>query len=201
MRASLPQYIELRCRSAFSFLTGASLPEDLVDRAAALDYPALALGDRVQPLDLAQLHRARLQGIVEVTERACYAIRQHHRLGLEQRRQALAHIFQLLGWHSAFAAFKDALTNEIGEIEPGVLVPLFYAVNHTQALPGAPEAPDVAKPGTAATVETRCDISSAISKVYSPKTNSADGEPKRSGGAPAYPSRVRFQYSLSCSSS
>ena len=39
-------YIELRCRSAFSFLTGASLPEDLVARAADLGYPAIACGDR-----------------------------------------------------------------------------------------------------------------------------------------------------------
>jgi len=39
-------YIELRARSAFSFLEGAALPEDLVARAAELGYPALALGDR-----------------------------------------------------------------------------------------------------------------------------------------------------------
>ena len=39
-------YIELRCRSAFSFLDAASNPEDLIERAADLDYPALALGDR-----------------------------------------------------------------------------------------------------------------------------------------------------------
>jgi error-prone DNA polymerase len=39
-------YIELRARSAFSFLEGAALPEDLVARAAALGYPTLALGDR-----------------------------------------------------------------------------------------------------------------------------------------------------------
>ena len=39
-------YIELRARSAFSFLEGAAQPEDLVDRAAELGYPALALGDR-----------------------------------------------------------------------------------------------------------------------------------------------------------
>jgi error-prone DNA polymerase len=39
-------YVELRCRSAFSFLRGASLPEDLIDRAAALGHGALALGDR-----------------------------------------------------------------------------------------------------------------------------------------------------------
>jgi error-prone DNA polymerase len=40
------RYVELRARSAFSFLEGAALPEDLIDRAAALDYPAIALGDR-----------------------------------------------------------------------------------------------------------------------------------------------------------
>jgi error-prone DNA polymerase len=39
-------YVELRCRSAFSFLDGASLPEDLIARAAALGYDALALADR-----------------------------------------------------------------------------------------------------------------------------------------------------------
>jgi error-prone DNA polymerase len=39
-------YIELRARSAFSFLEGASTPEDLAARAAELGYDALALGDR-----------------------------------------------------------------------------------------------------------------------------------------------------------
>ena len=39
-------YIELHSASAFSFLDGASLPEALVDRAAALGYAALALVDR-----------------------------------------------------------------------------------------------------------------------------------------------------------
>jgi error-prone DNA polymerase len=39
-------YVELRCRSAFSFLEGASLPEDLIAAAALNDMDALALGDR-----------------------------------------------------------------------------------------------------------------------------------------------------------
>src|SRR5579863_4621450 len=39
-------YIELRARSAFSFLEGASTPEDLAARAAELGYRAMALGDR-----------------------------------------------------------------------------------------------------------------------------------------------------------
>ena len=46
MTEAVPSYVELRCRSAFSFLQGASLPEDLVRRAAALGYDTVALGDR-----------------------------------------------------------------------------------------------------------------------------------------------------------
>ena len=39
------EYVELHCHSAFSLLDGASLPETLVERAAELRYPALALTD------------------------------------------------------------------------------------------------------------------------------------------------------------
>ena len=39
-------YIELHARSAFSFLEGASLPENLVARAAGLEFPAMGLLDR-----------------------------------------------------------------------------------------------------------------------------------------------------------
>jgi error-prone DNA polymerase len=42
---ALPGYAELACRSNFSFLTGASHPEELVVRAKALRYAALALAD------------------------------------------------------------------------------------------------------------------------------------------------------------
>ena len=38
-------YIELHAHSAYSFLDGASLPEELAVRAAELSYPALALTD------------------------------------------------------------------------------------------------------------------------------------------------------------
>jgi error-prone DNA polymerase len=41
----LPDYAELHCLSNFSFLRGASHPEELVARAAALGYSALALTD------------------------------------------------------------------------------------------------------------------------------------------------------------
>ena len=38
-------YVELHCHSAYSFLDGASQPEELAARAAELGYPALALTD------------------------------------------------------------------------------------------------------------------------------------------------------------
>ena len=44
--STLLPYAELRSASAFSFLDGASLPEDLIARAAELDLPAVALVDK-----------------------------------------------------------------------------------------------------------------------------------------------------------
>ena len=43
---SMTDYVELRCRSAFSFLRGASTPECLAERAAELHMPAMGLCDR-----------------------------------------------------------------------------------------------------------------------------------------------------------
>src|SRR6195952_1803330 len=57
--ATLPAYAELHCRSNFSFLTGASSPEALVERAATLRYTALAVTDECS-----------LSGVVHAYERA-----------------------------------------------------------------------------------------------------------------------------------
>ena len=43
--APVPLYAELHCHSGFSLLDGASNPEDLLARAAALGMPAVALTD------------------------------------------------------------------------------------------------------------------------------------------------------------
>jgi error-prone DNA polymerase len=58
------QYVELHAASAFSFLEGASLPEDLVQRAAELNMPAMALLDRNGVYGAARFHTlARKQGV------------------------------------------------------------------------------------------------------------------------------------------
>src|SRR5512147_1560134 len=54
-------YIELHAASAFSFLQGASLPETLVARAAALGYSALALLDADGVYGAPRFHRAATQ--------------------------------------------------------------------------------------------------------------------------------------------
>jgi error-prone DNA polymerase len=57
-------YVELRCRSAFSFLAGASTPEALVDRAADLGYASLALLDRDGVYGIPRFHKAaRIAGL------------------------------------------------------------------------------------------------------------------------------------------
>ncbi len=53
---SLPSYAELHCRSNFSFLTGASHPEELVARAHALRYAALAITDECSLAGVVRAH-------------------------------------------------------------------------------------------------------------------------------------------------
>jgi error-prone DNA polymerase len=54
----LPRYAELHCLSNFSFLRGASHPEELVERAAALGYSALALTDECSMAGMVRAHVA-----------------------------------------------------------------------------------------------------------------------------------------------
>jgi error-prone DNA polymerase len=51
-------YIELHAASAFSFLQGASLPEALIERAATLGYPAMALLDADGVYGAPRFHKA-----------------------------------------------------------------------------------------------------------------------------------------------
>jgi error-prone DNA polymerase len=53
-----PQYIELHARSAFSFLRAGSQPEQLVEQAANLELPALAVCDRDGVYGTARVHAA-----------------------------------------------------------------------------------------------------------------------------------------------
>jgi error-prone DNA polymerase len=60
----IPPYAELLCLSNFSFLRGASRPEELVERAQALGYTALALTDECSLAGIVRAHvAAKEQGL------------------------------------------------------------------------------------------------------------------------------------------
>ena len=54
----IPDYAELRCVSAFTFLHGASRPEELVERAKQLGYRALAITDECSVAGVVRAHVA-----------------------------------------------------------------------------------------------------------------------------------------------
>ena len=58
IRSFSSKYVELHARSAFSFLEGSSLPEELAGAAAALNMPAIALLDRDGIYGAARFHLA-----------------------------------------------------------------------------------------------------------------------------------------------
>jgi error-prone DNA polymerase len=53
-----PRYAELHCKTNFSFLEGASHPDELVERAAAVSYAALAITDRNSLAGVVRAHVA-----------------------------------------------------------------------------------------------------------------------------------------------
>src|SRR6058998_3651768 len=67
-QAAGPSYAELHCHSAFSFLDGASPPDELLAEAHRLGYPALALTDKNGIYgSLAFAHAAQPLGIQAIT--------------------------------------------------------------------------------------------------------------------------------------
>lgn len=54
----MTSYVELRCRTAFSFLRGASLPEEIADRAKALGYGRIGICDDDGLYGVVRTHRA-----------------------------------------------------------------------------------------------------------------------------------------------
>ncbi len=100
-------YVELHCHSGFSFLDGASHPQELAMRAAELGYPALALTDHnglYGSMEFAHAaKRANLQPITgaEVTLRECFPGFEepeggHHVTLLAETPQGYANLCRLL---------------------------------------------------------------------------------------------------------
>ncbi len=100
-------YVELHCHSGFSFLDGASHPEELILRAKELGYPALALTDHnglYGSMEFARLsHEAGIQPVTgaELTLRDCFPGRDepdggHHVTLLAETPEGYANLCRLL---------------------------------------------------------------------------------------------------------
>jgi len=100
-------YVELHCHSGFSFLDGASHPEELVVRAAEIGYPALALTDHnglYGSMEFAHAaKRANVQPITgaEVTLMECFSGVEEPELGhhvtlLAENTQGYANLCRLI---------------------------------------------------------------------------------------------------------
>ena len=61
VKTNTPPYAELHCLSNYSFLRGASFPEELVERASELQYAALALTDECSVAGVVRAHLAAKQ--------------------------------------------------------------------------------------------------------------------------------------------
>src|SRR5918995_1144081 len=90
-------YVELHCHSAFSFLDGASQPEELAARAAELGYEALALTDHdgiYGSLEFA--HAAKFFGVRAITGAEVTLDSGAHVTLLVETRQGYANLCRLL---------------------------------------------------------------------------------------------------------
>src|SRR3989442_7196198 len=99
-------YVELHCHSAYSFLDGASLPEELAVRAAELGYEALALTDHdgvYGSLEFA--HAAKALGVRPIT-------------GAEVTLRGSAHVTLLVESPRGYANLCRLLTTAHAETRP-----------------------------------------------------------------------------------
>ena len=72
--STIPDYAELRCVSNFTFLRGASQPEELVERAKQLGYTALAIADECSLSGIVRAHVAAKKKELKLLVGAQFAI-------------------------------------------------------------------------------------------------------------------------------
>jgi error-prone DNA polymerase len=116
-------YVELHAHSAYSFLDGASLPEELAARAAELDYEALALTDHdgvYGSLEFA--HAAKAFGIRPITGAEVTLADRSHLTLLVETAQGYANLCRLLT-----AAHANTRPKEGGEVLPPALDAMLLA--------------------------------------------------------------------------
>src|SRR5213080_288763 len=103
-----PPYVELHAHSAYSFLDGASLPEELAARAAELGYEALALTDHdglYGSMEFAQAAKA--FGIRPITGAEVTLEDDHHLTLLAMDREGYGNLCRLLSTAHLTSERKD----------------------------------------------------------------------------------------------
>ncbi len=77
----IPDYAELLCLSNFSFLRGASHPEELVQRAKSLGYAALAITDECSMAGVVRAHVAAKEHGLKLLVGSQFVVSAHEQLG------------------------------------------------------------------------------------------------------------------------
>ena len=135
-------YVELHTRSAFNFLEGSSVPEELVSRAAELNFPALAMLDRDNVSGAARFHmaakkaglRALIGSEVTCTDGHRYPLLAESRAGYQNlcrlitRMKMRAKKGEGAATPEEFAEFAEGLIYLADQPNPGILN-LFNAKN------------------------------------------------------------------------
>lgn len=130
------RYVELRVTTAFSFLRGASLPEELVERAAALGHRRLAITDRDGLYGVARAHRMSFEHKVEILVGAEVGLGGPSLVLLATDRASYGHLARLLseaklrtGKGGMDLSFDDVARHHHGllAIHAGALDPLLLA--------------------------------------------------------------------------
>ena len=95
--AECPGYAELHALSNFTFLRGASHPEELVETAAALGYKALAITDECSMSGIVRAHAAAREFGLKLIVGAEFRLRSGRKLvALAKNRQGYASLCQLI---------------------------------------------------------------------------------------------------------
>src|SRR5919198_5231311 len=118
-------YVELHAHSAYSFLDGASLPEELVVRAAELGYEALALTDHdglCGSLEFA--HAAKAFGVRPITGAEVTLTGGRHVTLLVENQRGYANLCRLLTAAHAGTRPKEGADPLPPELDPALLAEL-----------------------------------------------------------------------------
>ncbi|NGM87980.1 error-prone DNA polymerase [Parapusillimonas sp. SGNA-6] len=94
--SSLAGYAELDCISNFSFLKGASHPEELVQRAARLGYQALALSDECSLAGIVRAHTEAQKAGIKLIIGSRFTLDAIHIIVLARNRQGYGDLSELI---------------------------------------------------------------------------------------------------------